>query len=159
MCPRHTDCTSLHLGLKQAFDIYGICHSRGWFTWCCSQNDLSVSCIDRFLISTACKKHVLDIVQLSLPRSVSDHVPIMSGSGGLQQGVELSDLRICNYWLIVIPQLSFQITPLLTFIENDNYIYTKIFARYFILHKRHPSHLGHFLDILFLKGSLVKKLN
>lgn len=55
-----------------------------------------MSQIDRLPASLDCEKHFPDVVQRQLPRSLSDHYPMLLDCAGLHEGMELSGFRICG---------------------------------------------------------------
>ncbi|CAL5401981.1 unnamed protein product [Camellia sinensis] len=63
-------------------------------TW---SNGRSLSRIDRFLVTMGWEEHFSEVVQLRLPRPVSDHWPILLDSGGIRHGPTL--FRFENMWL------------------------------------------------------------
>ncbi|KAL7168962.1 hypothetical protein ACSBR2_034064 [Camellia fascicularis] len=65
----------------------------GSFTW---SNGRSLSRIDRFLVTMGWEEHFSEVVQLRLPRPVSDHWPILLDSGGSAVGLRYFGLRICG---------------------------------------------------------------
>lgn len=68
------------------------------FTWFNAQEDRCMSRIDRFLFSVSWEELCLDVVQRSLPRLISDHMPILLHSGGIRQGS--SPFKFENMWLV-----------------------------------------------------------
>lgn len=57
-----------------------------------------MSRIDQFLISGSWEEHFSIVAQFSLPRPISDHIPILLDSGGLRQGS--TPFRFENTWLL-----------------------------------------------------------
>ena len=69
----------------------------GLFMWSGGLNGLSRSRLDRFLISEDWDNHFSGAIQCSLPRSVSDHFPILLDGGGTRRGP--IPFRFENMWL------------------------------------------------------------
>ncbi|KAH7846593.1 hypothetical protein Vadar_015807 [Vaccinium darrowii] len=68
------------------------------FTWFGAHGNRCMSHIDRFLFSTSWEEHFTDVAQISLPRPISDHMPILLDSGGIRQG--RMPFRFENMWLL-----------------------------------------------------------
>ncbi|KAJ9708014.1 hypothetical protein PVL29_000195 [Vitis rotundifolia] len=71
--------------------------SGGPFTWIGGTNSQAASRLDRFLISDQWEDHFSAITQSVLPRTVSDHSPIVLEAGGFSSGK--SPFRFENMWL------------------------------------------------------------
>ncbi|KAG5521621.1 hypothetical protein RHGRI_033999 [Rhododendron griersonianum] len=68
------------------------------FTWVGAQENRCMSRIDRFLFSSSWEEHFSNVAQFSLPRPISDHIPILLDSGGIRQGS--TPFRFKNMWLL-----------------------------------------------------------
>ena len=69
----------------------------GPFTWSGGTNGQTMSRIDRFLVSGDWESYFSRITQITLPRPVSDHFPILLDGGGIRSGP--SPFRFENMWL------------------------------------------------------------
>ncbi|WKA01533.1 hypothetical protein VitviT2T_019813 [Vitis vinifera] len=69
----------------------------GFFTWNGGLNNQSHSRIDQFLVSNEWEGHFSKAVQSVLPKSISDHFPILLDGGGVRGGP--MPFRFENMWL------------------------------------------------------------
>ena len=69
----------------------------GPYTWRGALNGRSMSCLDRFLVTADWESHCNKVIQRCLPRSVSDHFPILLDSDGVRTGP--SPFRFELMWL------------------------------------------------------------
>lgn len=69
----------------------------GRFTWSNSQDNPSMSRIDRFLVFAGWDSFFSSSVQSLLPRPLSDHFPILLDCGRIQGGK--SHFKFENMWL------------------------------------------------------------
>ncbi|XP_059654846.1 uncharacterized protein LOC132301626 [Cornus florida] len=60
----------------------------GPFTWSSGRSPLILSRLDRFLVSGEWEEMFSDVVQATLARPISDHVPLMLDCGGLRSFLE-----------------------------------------------------------------------
>ncbi|KAG5553365.1 hypothetical protein RHGRI_011291 [Rhododendron griersonianum] len=67
------------------------------FTWFGAQENRCMSRIAQFLFSCSWEEHFSNVAQFSLPRPISDHIPILLDSGGIRQGS--TSFRFENMWL------------------------------------------------------------
>ena len=71
----------------------------GPYTWSGGNNGRVMSRIDRFLVSRDCESYFSRVTQSTLPRSVSDHFPILLDGGGIRSSP--SHFRFEIMWLKV----------------------------------------------------------
>lgn len=57
----------------------------GWFTWSNNQEEPSLSYFDRFLFSASWEEHFHRVMQVALPRPLSNHIPLVLDSEGVKQ--------------------------------------------------------------------------
>ena len=69
----------------------------GSYTWSSGTDQSSMSRIDRVLVSHEWKQHFPNVFQRILPRTVSDHFPILLEAGVMARGK--SPFRFENMWL------------------------------------------------------------
>ncbi|RVW98390.1 hypothetical protein CK203_026882 [Vitis vinifera] len=72
---------------------------RGVLTWSGGRNNQAWARLDRFLVTQNWLDHFNGVVQSRLPRTTSDHFPILLMGGGLRRGP--SSFRFENMWLKV----------------------------------------------------------
>ncbi|XP_059669374.1 uncharacterized protein LOC132314538 [Cornus florida] len=67
------------------------------FSWSSGRFPPTLSCLDRFLVSSEWEEKFSDVVQATLACPLSDHVPLMLDGGGLRS--RRSPFRFENMWL------------------------------------------------------------
>ena len=72
---------------------------RGEYTWFHDFENLSMSRIDRVLVSANWEDHFLDVTQRPLHRVILDHCPLLVEAGAMSRGK--SSFKFENMWLKV----------------------------------------------------------
>ena len=83
----------------EGFNLIDLPLNGGLYSWCNGSANLSMSRIDRVLVSTDWEEHYPDVVQKLLPKPILDHNLVLLETSGMARGK--SSFKFENMWLKV----------------------------------------------------------